>query len=237
MSEPTAPEGAENVPAASEEEVVPDYSRVGFRDLQRLCKVRGLPGDGKAPDLIERLKAHDIRHGKAIDLTIPEDEEVDLLADDEPDAATPEQPVGGGEAASAPSPTGVLPSANLPHGGSVTSAAPAVVVVSSPDEPKGLPRAATANGRVDLTTRDGQVKVGEGHGAVEVRAFRREFPHGPREIDDSSHFTYIAETHAAAWAEGLATKGGVTIGQRVGEGVDADGRRTVIYQVPLKRQQ
>lgn len=244
MSEPTAPEGAESVPAVPEEEVVPDYSRVGFKGLRALCKDRRLPADGSVVDLIEKLKAYDAQHGRDVDLTaaenLPEEEEVDLLADDdEPntpqDNATPERPDGGGEAASTPPPPGY--SHTLPEGGSMTSAAPAVFVFTNPDEPKRLPSATLRGGRPDLTVREGAVRVGEGHGAAEVRAYRHEIPIGPRDVSDADHFAYIAEAHAAAHAAGHLTKGGLTIGERIGYLTDADGRRTVVYQVPLKRQQ
>lgn len=219
------------------EEVVPDYSRVGFRGLQALCKERGIPGDGNSAALIEKLKAWDAQHGKDVDLTAAED--IDLLADDED---TPERPAGAGEAASASAPVGDLPdlakgAITYPDGGTVTSAAPAVVVYSDPDQSSGLPAATNRAGKPDLSVRTGLVRVGQGHGAAEVRAYRLELPHGPREITDNDHFAYIAETHAAAQAAGHVTKGGVTVGERVGYATDADGRRTVIYQVPLKRQQ
>ncbi len=232
----TSPEGAQ---AGADEEIVPDYSRVGFRDLQKLCKVRGLPGDCKGPELIERLKAYDAQHGRKVDLTLPEGEEVDLLADDDD---TPERPAGTGEAAPEPVPVGSTlvyvdgPGFVTGDGGTVTSAAPAVIVYADADQPTGLPLATTRGGKADLSVRNGAVKVGQGHGAAEVRAYRMEYPHGPREVTDNDHFTYIAETHAAAQAAGHETKGGVTIGERVGFGADADGRRTVVYQVPLKRQ-
>lgn len=251
-------------PDGADEEVVPDYSRVNFRALQALCKDRGIPGDGNSIALVEKLKAWDAQHGKDVDLsaadraeqvefTPVEEGEIDLLADDD-DAhpGIPESPVGGEEAASASSPTGaptagedvigvgtaqpsgVYP-ASLPAGGSVTSAAPAVVVYSDPEQSKGLPRASGHSGKPDLSTRSGLVKVGEGHGAAEVRAYRAEFPHGHREVTDRDHFAYIAEAHAAAHAAGHETKGGGTVGERVGFGVDASGQRTVIYQVPIKR--
>lgn len=251
MSDITPLEGADQL---ADEEVVPDYSRVGFRALQALCKDRGIPGDGNSIALIEKLKLWDAQHGKDVDLSaaenLPPEEEVDLL---DLDDDAPESPVGGGEAASASSPTGA-PTAGedvigvgttatagiitgLPEGASITSAAPAIVVRADPEQAKGLPAATTQTGKPDLTVKGGQVRVGQGHGAAEVRAFRAEYTHGPREITDNDHFTYIAETHAAAQAQGLTTKGGVTVGERVGFGVDSDGRRTVIYQVPLKRQQ
>lgn len=243
----------ENTPVEGEEEVVPDYSRVGFRALQALCKDRGLPGDGNSITLIERLKAWDAQHGKDVDLSAAENlapaaEEDDPLGLDDPD----ESPVGDGEAASASSPTGaptagedvigvgtvqpsgVLPT-ELPGGGTVTSEAPAVVVYSSPDAPKGLPRASGHGGRADLTVKNGLVKVGEGHGAAEVRGFRHEIPIGTRPVTDDDHFAYIAETHAAANAAGYQTKGGATVGERVGYSQAADGARTAIYQVALKR--
>lgn len=236
MSDTATPEGLDGAPAP-EEEVVPDYSRVGFRALRALCKDRGLPADGTVVELIEKLKTYDAQHGRDVDLSaaenLPDEEEVDLLADDEPGPAIPESPVGGGEAASPPPPTGA--SYTPPQGGSVTSAAPAVVVFTSPDAPKGVPSAGR-DGQWNLTVRNGLVKVGEGHGAAEVRAWRHEVPIGPRDVSDGDHFAYIAGAHAAANAAGYQTKGGGTVGTRVGYATDADGRRTVIYQVPLKRQ-
>jgi hypothetical protein len=228
MSDTATPEGLDGAPAP-EEEVVPDYSRVGFKALRALCKNRGLPADGTVVELIEKLKAYDAQHGKEVDLSaaenLPDDEEeVDLLADDE-------SPGGGGEAASTPPPPGF----NLPEGGSVTSAAPAVVIISAPGESKRLPSAGR-DGRPDMTVKNGVVRVGEGHGAAEVRAFRYEIPIGHRDVNDNDHFAYIAEAHAAAQAAGYPTKGGSTVGERVGYATDADNRRTVIYQVPLKRQ-
>jgi hypothetical protein len=240
MTDPnTAPEG---VDPAADEEVVPDYSRVGFKALRALCKDRGLPADGTVVELIEKLKAYDTQHGRDVDLSaaenLPDDEEeVDLLADDEDAPAAPAAPKGsdgGGEAASAPPPPGYPH--QLPEGGTMTSAAPAVVVYTSPDQSKGLPSSTLRGGRANMTAREGLVRVGEGHGAAEVRAFRHEIPIGPRDVNDADHFAYIAEAHAAAHAAGYQTKGGTTVGERVGYGRDADGRRTVIYQVPLRRQ-
>lgn len=240
----------ENVAPEGEEEVVPDYSRVGFRALQALCKDRGLPGDGNSIVLIERLKAYDVQHGKDVDLSAAENlppaapEEDDPLGlddddddDDSPNNSDPihsESPSGAGEAASAPAPDGVP--YNLPEGGSVTSAAPSVVVFTAPDQPKGLARASGHGGRPDLTVKNGLVKVGEGHGAAEVRAYRHEIPIGPRDITDNDHFTYIAEAHAAAQRAGHQTRGGATVGERVGYATDANGVRTVVYQVAVKRQ-
>jgi hypothetical protein len=241
------------------EEIVPDYSRVGFRQLQALCKARGIPADGKAPDLIDKLKARDAQHGLAVDTDVPDadEDEVDLLADDmpaQPDSTstqstahtldapapshadeparntagdtTPESPAGDGPGASLPSPVGTP-----------TPGAPAVVTVpADPAAATGLPPSTVRNGRPNLAIRDGIVKVGEGHGAAEVRAYRREYVIGQRDISDTDHARFIEETHAAAHAEGLATKGGVTIGERVGYATDANNQRTAIYQVPLKRQ-
>ncbi len=238
MSDTATPEGLDGAPAP-EEEVVPDYSRVGFKALRALCKDLGLPADGTVVELIEKLKAYDVQHGKDVDLTAAEnligmEGEVDLLADedDDPQSAIPESPGGGGEAASAPPPPGY--STTPPDGGTMTSAAPAIVVYGDPDAPKRLPSAGR-DGR-DLTVRNGLVRVGEGHGAAEVRAYRHEIPIRPRDVNDNDHFAYIAEAHAAALVAGYQTKGGTTVGERVGYARDADGRRTVIYQVPLKRQ-
>lgn len=221
----------------ADEEVVPDYTRVGFRQLQALCKDRGLPGDGNSITLVERLKTWDAQHGKDVDLSAaenlgPAEQEDDPLGLDDEDED--ESPAGGGEAASAPPPAGIT--YTTPPTGVTTSAAPAVVVVSAPDAPKGLPRASGHGGRADLTVRNGVVKVGEGHGAAEVRAYRHEVPIGNRDITDNDHFAYLAEAHAAAQRAGHVTKGGATTGERVGYATDADGRRTAIYQVSLKRQ-
>lgn len=236
MNDGPTPYDPENPP----EEITPDYTRIGFRDLQRLCKARNLAGNGTVVELVERLRAYDAQHGTTVDLSPLEDSDPDFdpTADDA-DGTTPEPPVGAGEAASAPAPTGdlppMLPNVTIPAGGTVTSAAPAVVVVSAPGQPSGPPQAADTRGRANLSARDGVVKVGEAHGAAAVHAFRAEYPHGWRDLTDNDHFTYIAETHAAAHAAGYATRGGVTVGERVGFGSDADGRRTVIYQVSLKR--
>lgn len=226
-------------------EVVEDYSRVGFRKLQALCKARNIPADGTGPQLIEKLKAWDAQRGTSVDTSLPDepdpptDDEPDLLADedipappdsgDNPSHATDpalQQPPVGGEAASA-SPTG----GQHPHRSPAT---PAIVVQAAEGEPGGLPRALIRHGVPNMAAKSGPVKVGEAHGAAEVRAFRAEFPvYG--EINDVDHFRFIAEAHHLAWAAGLATKGGVTVGERVGFSTDADGRRTAIYQVPLKR--
>lgn len=215
-------------------EVVEDYSRVGFKQLRALCKIRGLPGDGTGPQLIERLKAWDAQRGAPVDTTLPDaDDEPDLLADDDdipsppvpdnpPHAPAAQQPPVDGEAASAPSTGGLRPET------------PAIVVQAAEGEEPGLPRASIRQGAPNMAAKSGQVRVGEAHGAAEVRAYRAEFPvYG--ELSDVDHFRFIAETHAMAHAEGLATKGGTTVGERVGFSQDADGRRTAIYQVPLKR--
>jgi hypothetical protein len=240
------------------EEIVPDYSRVGFRQLQALCKTRGIPADGRAPDLIDKLKAYDAQHGLAVDTDVPDadEDEVDLLADDmpaQPDStptqstahpldaptssradeparttandATPESPAGDGRGASLPSPVGTP-----------TQGSPAVTTLHAEPGTPALPPSMVRSGRPNLAVRDGIVKVGEGHGAAEVRAFRREYPIGQRDISDVDHARFIEDTHRAAWAAGLQTKGGVTIGERVGYATDANSQRTAIYQVPLKRQ-
>jgi len=221
-----------DIDSVNPDEIVPDYSRVGFKDLRKLCAARGIPGDGNAAALIEKLRQHDAQHGKDVDLSALDDSDpdLDLLGDD----LAPERPVGAGEAASASAPTGIT---GLPEGAVVTAAAPAITVIPDPDSPHNVPVAADKRGRANLTARQGLVKVGEGHGAAAAYAYRMEFPHGYREVTDGDHFAYIADTHATAQAAGHQTKGGVTVGERIGFGVDADGRRTVIYQVALKRQQ
>jgi len=239
------------------EEVVPDYSRLGFRDLQQLVKARGMTADGRHAELIEKLKAWDAERGREPDLTIPADDgdEVDLLADDDTDTtahtpepadspdhaqaapetqSTPETPSGGGEAASASPPDGTVTITHPLGTGTLTAASPATVIISAPGQLEGLPPA-LIRGRPNMAAKNGVVRVGEGHGAAEVRAFRQEWPLGPRDITDTDHARFLADTHAAAWAAGHETKGGVTIGERIGYSTDAHGARTVIYQVPMRR--
>lgn len=235
--------------------IVPDYSRIGFRQLQALCKAREIPADGTGPQLIEKLRAWDAQHGQDIDLTAPEgtDEDDDLLADDpldgddtpkhaaaspsptahalaapSPARATPEAPTGGGEAASAPPPEG--------HG-QHNPTYPAATVVTAPGEQGDLPAGLDNRGRPTLAVRNGVVKVGEGHQGRNVRAYRREYPIGRHDITDGDHFRMIADTHAAAQADGYVTKGGIGAGERIGYAADAHGQRTVVYQVPLRREQ
>lgn len=68
------------------------------------------------------------------------------------------------------------------------------------------------------------------------KSYRMQFPApGDGPIPDDEHFAYIARTRAAAVDSGHAPKGGETIGSRVGFSTDADGNRTVVYEIPLKR--
>lgn len=223
--------------SSPDEEVVPDYSRLGFRDLRKLCTARDIPADGTVTQLIEKLKAADAAKGLEVD-DVPDDDEFDLLGDE------PGPPTAAGEAASPPA--AVRPSASddlagpavdVPPEVGTTPAMPAVRVVAAEGETGALPPATVGvkGNRPNLNARTGLVKVGESHGAAEVRGFRWEFVVGSHELTDADHFRYIAETHAQAAAQGLATKGGITVGERVGFSADADGRRTAIYQVPLKR--
>lgn len=230
------------------DELAPDYSRLGFRDLRAKCKDRGIPADGTTAELVEKLKAWDAQHGADVDLTVPEgaDDEVDLLdLDDEP---APEQPAGGEGGASLPTPpAGPETTPGDPSPPEITNTVltgrtlhyptpgSPEVAASTSDAPE-TPLATLRQGRPNLEARDGVVKVGEAFGAAEVRAFRHEFVIGQHELTDVDHFRYIEQTHAAAAAAGLTTKGGVTVGERVGFGVDAStGQRTAIYQVPLRR--
>jgi len=232
MHPDTIPSGADPADADTTEEIVPDYSRLGFRDLRKLVKSRGMPADGRQPELIDKLKAWDAEYDQAPDLTVPEgDDEFDLLADDEPGhapvapAPPPATPNPAPTATEPPTPAPGL-GAQAPTGGGEGASAP---------PPGGLPRAADDRGRADLSAREGVVRVGEGY-IADVRGFRHEFLIDGRDITDDDHFRFIAETHQAAQRAGYQTKGGIGIGQRIGY-ADRDGRRTVIYQVPLRRQQ
>lgn len=224
MSDELHDEHADLTADEVQEETVPDYSRVGFKDLRKLCTGRGLPAGGTQVDLIDRLKAYDAERGLTVDTAVPDvADDVDLLADDDapqssPDAPAPEvQPV-----PAAPDQT--------PPGAGAAASTPA---------PDGSAPAATGEGhrrRPNLAAKGGPVRVGEAFGGSEVRAYRREFLIGNRDITDDDHARFIADTHAAAQADGYATKGGITVGERVGYATGVDGYRTAIYQVHLKRQ-
>jgi hypothetical protein len=250
MSDENVARPGEGIVPPEGQEVTKDYSRLGFRALRQLCKDRGVPADGDAAALIGKLQLWDLEHGAEINTEVSEgaDEDIDLLADDEPEhvqptpgdnpgttdqnRATAQPPADGGEVAS------LTPPSAGSRDGAVTVApgAPAVTVVAAPDA-AALPPSTRQGGRPNLDARAGLVKVGEGHGAAEVRAFRAEYTVGPREISDAEHMAYIADTHAAAQAAGHTTKGGITVGERVGYSTDAGGTRTAIYQVSVKRQQ
>jgi hypothetical protein len=114
MSEPTTV----TTEVEPEPVFVPDYSRVSFKNLQRLCKLRGIPGDGNTVALVEKLRAYDVERGLSCDLSALDDSDpdVDLLGDldapvstEHPHAgpAVLRTPAGGGEAASAPPPAGI----------------------------------------------------------------------------------------------------------------------------------
>lgn len=231
MTDPTAGPTPAEVDAdgvAPAQETVPDYTRVGFRDLQRLCKARGLSGEGKAADLVERLRAQDEAKGQSVDLSaldsLPDDDdEIDLLADDEPE---PAGPPADGAAASEPS-AGPVEATQQPA--TATSAAPAMDIRADPDVPP------PARGRAPDLTTDGIVKVGQGFGAAAAYGYQMAYPVGPYEISDLEHFRMIADTHAAAQVAGHTTRGGATVGERIGFGADANGRRTAIYRVAVKR--
>lgn len=244
MSTDTPNPGSPVRPDASspDEEVVPDYSRIGFKELRRLCTKREIPADGTVTQLIEKLKAADAAKGLKVDDvpdSMPDDDEFDLLGDD-----AQEQPTAAGEAAS--DPAAARPSAADDLAGPAVGVAPevgttpempAVRVVAADGETGAVPPATHPGKahRPNLAARTGRVKVGEASGAAAAYGFRWEFVIGQHEISDNDHFGFIASTHAQAAAAGYVTKGGQTIGERVGFTTDADGRAVVIYQVPLKR--
>jgi hypothetical protein len=89
--------------------------------------------------------------------------------------------------------------------------------------------------KVDIKPVDGAYTVGEGARGM-VRVYRKEFPIGDRPLDDDHHFHLIAQTHEAALNAGHQSKGGPTIGKRLGYSRSASGERTVVYEVPLRRQ-
>lgn len=72
-----------------------------------------------------------------------------------------------------------------------------------------------------------------------TNTFRAEFPLGPRaQIDDPTHFQFIADTHTAAREAGYAPRGGETIGTRAGFSVirtDSGPMRSVIYEVHVRQ--
>lgn len=225
----------------------PDYSRLSLRELQKLCKspTRNLPAGGKTIDLINRLKEWDHQNGRDVDLSALDEpdepeEEVDLLDLDGPvetASAEPERPAGAGEVASASTPAGHHAGAGPTVPGDTPPAPPvpnSTVTAPSPAAPAmqmaAAPPPKLRRGQVDLTVRNGPVT--DANGAV--KTFRIEFACPPGELSDTQHRLFIAEAHGAAQAAGYATKGGVTIGTRVGYATDADGRRVVVYEVMLK---
>lgn len=208
-------------PDALPEEVPPAYSRLGFRDLQRLCKARGIPGDGRAPALIEKLEAWDLQHGRSVDITLPDEEEEDLLGDDMPAPATTSATL-----ATTPATPAVEPAPQTPAGGGEVASA-------SPPAGPALSGRAVRRGEADQPN----VRTGPVERDGKVKAYRVEFPMGVGDVSDQQHATFIADAHNVAASAGYPTKGGSTIGARIGFGTDADGRRTVIYEVPVRRQQ
>ncbi len=202
----------------AEDEVVPDYSRVGFKALRVLCKDRGIPGDGNSIALIERLKAWDAQHGKSVDLSAvenldPDESDDDPLGLDDPDDSPNNlDPILPAPVMTEPGCTHPKCILDHPHVG------PAILA-PAPESPAGGGEAASAPPPTGAPARE----------------YRHEITIGPRDVSDADHFAYIAEAHAAAHAAGYETLGGATVGHRVGYGVDSDGHRTVIYQVSLRR--
>jgi hypothetical protein len=231
--------------SSPDDEFVPDYSRLGFRDLRKLCTAREIPADGTVTQLIEKLKAADAAKGLKVD-DVPDDDEFDLLADEQPTAAGGGGPVPAASAAGASPPAAARPSATDDLAGPAIGVAPEVgttpevpaVRVISADTGEVVPRATLPGKahRPDLGVQTGRVKVGEASGAAAAYAFRWAFVIGNHDVSDNDHFVFLAETHAQAAAAGHATKGGQTVGERIGYAYDADHRRVAIYQVPLKRQ-
>ncbi len=192
-----------------------EYSTRTRPELVKLCKERGLSGAGTNEDLIERLQAQDAEvAGQGADEDPLADDLTDEPADDgqeadEPDAGTEDEAT---EPAAAPPtpPAAAQPEARVPQ-----------VVAAEQSEQAAEDRAETDRaGVMDPTVKDGRTG----------KVFRREF-YPTRTIDDGYHAHLIAETHHAAHAAGLRTKGGLTVGHRVAESVDAAGKPTVVYEV------
>jgi hypothetical protein len=109
------------------------------------------------------------------------------------------------------------------------------VAAGGPD-PAGDPPVASTDPSFKVRLADHVRAAADSNGKTGVfgGVFREEFPLGSREIDDQYHFHLITETQAAAYAAGHIPKGGAHIGHRVGYSVDGAGRRTVIYEVPIR---
>jgi len=240
-STPTSPSEADLNP--NPDEIVPDYSRIGFKDLRALCKLREIPADGNGPALIEKLKAFDAQHGLAVDTTVPEgagnDDEIDLLADEDetPGTSTPapeseSEPEPARELAPVATEPGCLhPLCILDH----PHAGPAVLAVPpTPPAPLETP-AETPPGGVAEVASPSPSPGGPAGVTADARTFRSTFVIGRHDITDDDHFRMIADTHAAAAAAGLQTKGGITVGSRIGYSVDGNGQRTTTYEVLLRR--
>lgn len=119
-------------------------------------------------------------------------------------------------------------------------------VAPSPPEPTanpGVPGAVTSAGAPASAPADPPrpvrpVKQKVGYFEA-TNTFRAEFPLGPRaQIDDPTHFQFIADTHAAAKEAGYAPRGGETIGSRTGFSAirtDSGPMRSVIYEVHVRQ--
>jgi hypothetical protein len=219
------------------EEFVFDYSRVGRRQLVAMAVHRGLLGSGTNPQLIERLRDWDHAHPDATDAERfpPEPgQESSQEPARQPERPAAETPAAGGADADqdeqddeqddeTPT-TSEPPAAGAP-------AAPA----AGPTMFGGILRGGlTDPGPMPTTATAGVVEAGRTPTAV-ARMFRAEFPLGDRSIDDAHHLRLIEETHRLANEAGYQTRGGLTVGHRVGFSSNERGR-TVIYEVHLKRE-
>lgn len=181
-----------------------EYGTYTRPELLKLCKDRGLSGAGTNEDLIDRLQAQDV------ELAAQGGTDDDPLADDEAGDAPPAL-----QATAAPEATPDPP---------VPAPVPQPVVVAPAPGVQSPPVPAAAR----PTGPDPAVKSG-----LTGSVFRKEFP-ANRPVDDVQHRHLIAETHAAANAAGHRTRGGLTVGRRVGPSVDSEGRPTVVYEVHVK---
>jgi hypothetical protein len=186
-----------------------EYSTRTRPELIKLCKDRGLSGAGTTEDLIERLQAQDAElaeQGQVDDDPLADDDEQEV---DEPVTDTSDE---GTEPAAEPvaSTSAAQPETRVPQ----------VVAAERSEQATEDKAAADQSGRADPAVKDGRTG----------KVFRREF-YPTRTLDDGYHAHLIAETHHAAHAAGLRTKGGLTVGHRVAESVDAAGKPTVVYEV------
>jgi hypothetical protein len=190
--------------------VDPAYSNLPKFELITLCRDRHLPITGSPATLIERLRAWDAKNGNTV-ATVPTPSGDDPLDDWEPSDVPDDDLLPGWEPPDAP------------------SEAPGTDTLNPTPEaaqPAGGAASAPAGGSAPTSSLN-----------LPGGTFQATFPLGGRAIDDDHHAFLISETHRLAAEAGHQTRGGTTVGHRLGYGVDEHGAQTAVYEVYLRRRQ